>query len=433
MAGQSTWANAGTATNAFVVNPRLSKSIYYKSTWKSIVGKINAGRTVKTVEIEHSGGKTIDVANSSIVWEKEFGKASNGGNEIRYTMREENTGMARYGASQPAAGDYARYKHTQGWINEVKSPKYPIVDSESAEKIMEVIPDLVKVEKDNIAVWRAKEVDLEWFRACLGGASRNLLLATDGGLGITLFGGSAGAQRSCYNFMVANASALVTPSAVLATHEQACHDAIAGLSDNDDYQFDYDEHKKISYWIGKLNFQPATVGKAEYRAIAFTDPRNIERMTATGGTLSDLFKYAWERGSKNPALYRMQAMELDDILYMPLQLLEFFRPAVNGGGTGIDYGCGYTSDPRSSAYSNSSNLCLTIVCGAGAMLRGMEKRVWVTSDVDAHTGAADYCVHYRDGFVRREWFTKDSRTVMENDSMLVHVSYDPGVGIAYAA
>jgi hypothetical protein len=433
MAGQSTWNNADAATNAYVVRARLQKEIYYQSTWMTVFGKANANRTVDTVEIEHTGGKTVDVTNSSLVWEKQFGKASNGGNEVRYTLREDNKGHATYGATQPNSGDYAQYKHSVCFTNEVKSPKYPIVDSESEEKIREVIDDLVSTEKSAISLWRAQEVDLDGVRSLVGGASRGLLNTTDGGLGVTLFGGTAGAQRSCYNFMVANATALVTPSAVLATHEQACHDAIAGLSDNDDYQFDYEEHMKLSYYAGKLGFKPVTIGKGEYRAVVFQDPRLTERLTKTGGTLSDLFKYAWERGDKNPALYRMKALVLDDILYMPLQVLEYFRCASNGGGTGITYGCGFTDDPRASAYTNSNNLCLSIMMGAGALLRGMERRVWWTASVDDHTGAADYCVHYRDGWMRREWYTKDSRSEMKNDSTLVHVSYDPGVGVAFAA
>lgn len=435
MAGQSGWSNAGTATNAYVIRARLGKEIYYSSTWATVLGTVNHLREVKTITLPH-GDRSVDVGNSSVVWEKTYIKGT-GGNETRFTMRERNKGMASYGEVEPKAGDFAKWKHTRVFINEVKSPKYPIIGSESQEKVAELVNDVVKMEKDNINLWRSQEVDLDFFRTMLTGASRGLLLTTDGGMGMTLYGGTAGAQRSCYNAYFCNEgdqTALATPSASsVATQEQTYHDKLATLHDDDACGFDFDEHLKLSNWVSVLGFQPVTIGKTQYRAVNFCDPRNVERLTAAGGTLAGLFQYAWKRGEDNPALYRMKALVLDDILYIPCQQLAFFRPSVNSGGTGITYGCGHTQDPRADAFTNASNITLSIVCSAGAMLRSMEKRVWFTEDVAAHTGAMDIAVHYRDGMIRREYGAEDGRTALTNDSSLVMFHYDPGVGVAFAS
>jgi hypothetical protein len=71
--------------------------------------------------------------------------------------------------------------------------------------------------------------------------------------------------------------------------------------------------------------------------------------------------------------------------------------------------------------------------GAGALLRGRRKGVYFTVEEGKHKKGKEYAVHYHDGWMRNEWFTKDGRSEISNDSMFVQFNYDPGVGKAYAA
>jgi hypothetical protein len=184
--------------------------------------------------------------------------------------------------------------------------------------------------------------------------------------------------------------------------------------------------------IDQIGFKPVKIGGQELRAVAFTDPRNIYRMTSAGGSLDTLYRNAEERGSKNPALQHCQAYFLDNILYIPLLQMGYFRPTVSGSS--VTYGCGITQDPRTSSFSNTSNITTTIYMGAGAALRGKRKKgLWFTVKEGDHGKGQSYSAHYHDGWMRHDKFTKDGRTVVDNDSMLICFNYDPGVGVAYAA
>jgi hypothetical protein len=298
--------------------------------------------------------------------------------------------------------------------------------------VKEVIDDVVSLKKDGIAMWRGKEVDLDAWRAIFMGASRGLLLQTNGGMGVTLFGGSAGQQRSSYHTYVENVNddALVTPSATLATHETNLATALASLSDDDACYFSYESHRRYSHFLEDLDFKPVKVGGVQYRAVAWMDRRCMDRLD-NDSTLDGKMQNARSRGDKNPSLYHMDKFVLDDILYVPVKQIEYFRPSVSGSV--ITYGCGLTQDPRSKAFTNSSNICPVVYMGAGALLRGRRAGVDVTVETGRHKVGSEYAVHYHDGWLRHDWFTKDGRSEMFNDSMLVGFHYDKGFGKAAAA
>ena len=426
MAGQASWDAPGSSTKAYVVNPVITKGLWYESTYRTMFSKLNGPREVKEVEIMHQGQKmVVDSGNNSVVWEKEF----NGVGECRFTMREETIGMATYGDADPKPGKFAQYRHSECYVITTDSPVQPIVGFESAQNIKDVVEDLVKVEKDNLSMWMSKEIDADGFRALVMGGSRGILGTTDGGKGITLPGCTAGQQRSCYNTYVQGQTGLTTPSYTQATHEATLSTLLAALTDVTTQAFDLDMHKAVSYFISRLNFTPASIGGVEYRAVCFADERNIERLTAVGGTLATLFQFAMERGKKNPAIYSMNTLVIDDILYIPCRQLEALRPTADGST--VAYGAALSSDPRT--YSNTSPICMNVYMGAGALLRGRRKNTSFTVDEGDHGKGASYCLHYHDGWKRNEWSTKDGRSEIKNMSSLVTYNRDPGVGIAYAA
>lgn len=430
MAGQRDWKNRGASTNEYLINPDLEQGVYYQSESRQLFGKINDRREVTTVKIMRDGNEqSIDVGNDSPIWEKNFG---GGVGECRFTLEEEMEGMPVYGPSDPIAGNFQQYKHSNVYVRKITSPKMPVVDEESQFNVSAVIPDLLKQRKGSMSRWREKEVELDAFRALLDGGSRGLLSTTDGGLGITLPGASAGQNRSCYNTYVEGQSGLTTPNYTRATHEGTLSTLVAAISGTAAVQaFDWETHKKIAYLIETrpLALKPVKIGGKEYKAVAIIDPRNVDRLLAYGGTLATAMATAYTRGMDNPVLNRVNGFVLDDICYIPSKYIEYFRPTADGST--MRY-LPATSDPRSSSFANTSNVTMTIVLGAGAILRGRRKKVWFSVKEYDHDTGADYCVHYYDGWMRNEWSTKDGRTSILNDSSLVVFNGDPGVGVAYS-
>jgi hypothetical protein len=425
MAGQSTWNDPGSATNAYVVLPQLSKDIYIESEWSQIFGRMNGTRQVVTKEF--GDGLKIDAGNDSPVWEKSLIENA----ECRFTLREHNEGMPNYGDASVKTGGFANWKHSVCYVRKVKSPAAQFPGFESTENFKRVAEDLVTMEKKGWSQWRSEEVELDAHRAALHGASRGLLLTTDGGKGITLAGGSAGEYRSPYNTYVAGQTGLTTPNYTRATHEATLSTLLVDLSDDSSFGFDYNEHRKHCVNVRNLKFKPVTIGGKKLIAGCIIDNRLLSRLTAYGGTVSTLFMNAYARGKDNPAVNHLEALELDGILYIPSKFLEYFRPTADGAT--ITYGCGMTEDPRSSLYTNTSNICMAWYFGAGCLLRGKRKGgVRFTYYEEKHDGAKEIAMNYDDGWTRNDWVTRDGRTEIKNDNMLMAYYYDPGEFVPFA-
>jgi len=420
MAGQSYWGNSGDATHAEIVNPKLAKEIFTKTSWKTLVGRLNGGRYVKTQTMRF--GRSIDIGNSSIIQEKSVTE----GNEFRMTLMEDLEGMpGGYGDSDVVTGDFTEYKHSKGWINQIDSKAWQLPGRCSQKQAKSVITDPKGDLMAQMTKWTAQEIDYEFVRAALLGASRNLLLSTNGGLGVTLPGASAGQFRSCYHFYVPG-TGLVSASRTRATHEAAVATALDTLANSSTYHFGLTEHDKVGNICEQYYKEEATIGGSSYKTIAVVDRALLWRLFARGGDLETLMKYARERAKSNPALNHMDAYDMDGVLYIPYRGIESFRPSTSGGLP--VYGCGLDSDPRS--YSNSSKIALGMFMGAKSFLRGKDMSWNVTMKQKDHQKGWEYACHWDDGFVRNEWDAKDGRTEMENPHMFIGAWYDAGIGTA---
>jgi hypothetical protein len=429
MAGQGKWDPAGSSTNAYIVNPRLEKDIYWKSTYNTIFGSVNGNRSIKEVNLEFTGGKNMKVnqGNDSPVWAKDMDR----GNETRFTQVEFTTGMGTYGEADVRPGNFDSFLHDACYTRQIDSPEYPVVGDESQMLVKEVLDDVVELKRQGIEDWRAREVDLDAFRSIFMGASRGLLLTSDGGYGLALPGSTAGQQRSCWNTAYCDSNgyiSLTSPAVAQATHEAAVNTAIGSYSDDDKYQFSHEAHRQYCHMIEDKSFKPVTVGGRQYKALALIDRRLIDRLAAD---MQDLFKYAYERGKENPAVSHLGAFSIDDILYMPARQMEFFRPTA--GSSAVTYGAGISEDPREDSFTNSSNICGVVYLGAGALLRAESRKVWFSKEEGRHKKGLWLCSHYDDGWKRREWVSKDGRTKMDNDSSIVGWHYDPGFQRTFAA
>lgn len=422
MAGQSYWGNAGAATNSEIVSFKVQKEIYYKMAIRTLVGKLNGDREVKTTERRFEGGmKKVDIGNSSIIQEKTITE----GNEFRLTMMEELDGDARYGDSAVASAGFAEYKHSRGYVNQIDSPAWQLPGRCSLKQAAEVLSNPKGDLLNMITRWSAQEVDYEFVRALVMGASRGLLKTDDGGLGITLPGSTAGQFRSCYNFYVPG-TGLVSASRTRATHEANVATALSTLANSSTYHFDMTQHNKIGDLIETLNLEPPTVGGKEFQAVVLCDRALLWRMTAASGTWETLMKDANARSKDNPVLNHLPHIEQDGILYIPYRQLEKFRPSVVSSLP--VYGAGIGNSPRQT--TNTSKIALACILGAKSIVRGRDKRIWITTEEGKHGKGIAYACHWDDGLVRNEWDAKDGRVEMENPHMVMAAFYDAGIGTA---
>ena len=421
MAGQAYWGNYGAATHAEIVGKKLQKELYFKTTWKTIFGTLNGGREVRTQMHRFEGRQTqVHIGNSSVVQEVSVTQ----GNQFTLTMQEELEGMAGYGDEPVNTSGYANYKHSNGYVNQCDSKEWQLPGRCSQKQAAEVLGDPKGELLNGIADWAAKEQDYDAVRACLEGLSRGLLLTTNGGLGVAQPGATAGQIRSCYNFYTP--AGLVTPSRTQATHEANVENAITALGDTVGHYFGIEEADAIGNLCETGLVDPPTVNGHKYVAIHIIDPALLWRLMARAGTVDTLMKAALERGKSNPAFDHMQAYELDGMLYIPYRPLMKFRMSADAGASTVAYGAGHTYDPRT--HVNASYICLDIILGAKALLRGRDKRIWITTKTGDHEKGVGYAAHYDDGWTRNEWDAKDGRTEMENPHMIVGAFYDSGIG-----
>jgi hypothetical protein len=418
MAGQVNWQDAGSEQNAHVVQKAIARGLYYAAAMNTLFGRLNGPRELVTQKVIHDGGtKIIDAGNDSPVWKK----SNDENNRAVFTKREPNTGNMTYGDADVKAGDFADYMHNECNVRTVRTPAFPIVGFESADNFKRVVAvnQLVTVEKENISRFVSEEQDFDAFRALLMGASRGILTSQDGGMGISLVGANAGQMRVPTNTLVAGNDDLTGVRWGAADHNALLATAIANnlQSTSDSTRFTYDTHKAISYQVDQLGFKPVRVGGSQYRAVAIIDEWNIHNIRLDP-ILLQIWREATERSAQNKALYSRGEFVLDDILYIPAQQMRFFRPLLDASNN-VVFGAGM-GDPRPKSFRNNSNMLMTIVLGAGAVLRGTRSdTAMFTTDTGRHQIGLEVSYKYQDGWRRSDWYTADGRQEIANDSSLV--------------
>jgi len=417
--------------NNYIVQPEIVASIEARATAASVFGKLNAGRVADT-EVVAGGGKTvISSGKESPVHEKTL----NENNTARFTLEEELEGMPTYGDAPVKPGDYQKYLHAVIEARTISSPGFPIMGFESADNAKRVIPfsDLVSRKKSAISTWMNREYDLDAIRAILYGLSRGLYMKEDGGKGTELYGTNAStrwrAPLNSYVCGVGQTGFTAQDAGNATTHNNNLGQLLSLLTPGNAAQkFNWDTHRAISALIDKARLRPVKLNGQQYRAVVLTDIRNIYSLRSDPELL-DTWKRATPRDDKNLALFSRNSLVLDDIFYLPTEILSWFRPTVNQStGEIVRFGCGFDLDPRSPAFTNDSNITMSIVLGAGALRRGRRKYAMRFTEFDApHDKGKELAVHWDDGWMRNEWFSKDGGVPrMHCDTSFVVFNADNG-------
>jgi hypothetical protein len=289
--------------------------------------------------------------------------------------------------------------------------------------------EIVSSRRPQISKWMEREFDLDGFRALYMGLSRGLWDQENGGKGSSLNGTSDTVRtRVPFNTFVAGASGLTPQYWDAATHNNALATALAGMAASEASSFNFGTHEIISALVDQTKMRLVSLGGKEYRAIVLLDPRNAHAIRRDKD-LRELWMLATPRDTKNPAIYSRGYLELDDILYLPVQIMKWFRPTINGAGASgnrITFGCGMNIDPRP-GFTAPSNITTSIVLGAGALRRGRRYgEAKFTSNAGYHGDGLEIAVRYDDGWMRNEWYTKDQRQEMVCDSSFTVFNWDSG-------
>lgn len=448
MSGQGYVGAAGDATHAYTIVPLIEKSIDTLSRRSSIFGGLgwdDAGRErlVKTKEI---GGKEIDVGNLSVIQTKEI----NVGDEARFTLGLDFTGLPTHGQAAVKQGDYPEFLHDNVRLNMFDSPEFPFWGEMDQQRFANMVADMEEYYQKKIAMYMADWIDFLGIQSCLHGADRGLLLTSEGGLGMTLMNAAtAGSAISCKNTYVGG-SGMVTWNATRATYETAVGHAIYGLTDTSGDGFSLEAHEAILNQLISLRFQETEALGMQLRAVALCDPWLIRRILNrnSNNTWYTLLKDADTVGPKNRAIDRDQSVIIDKVLYIPCDWLRAFR-AVGNDNVQPTYGAGLTSDPAVyiKTADATSKKCPIIYMGARALLCAKSSkvygagtdakkggRIWFTPRYGDHGKGGGWAAHTKVGFKRYEPMSKVGGTVTyHNDATLVAWFYDPGPGVSFAS
>jgi len=432
------WDKASKEYNSGIVQPEVVAQIYMKSQAESIFSTLGGGRVIAE-SVDGSNNVTIGSGKDSPIFEKTLSQ----NNTAIFTMEEELEGMPTYGDASVRPGNAPNYMHAQIQARSIWSPAYPIHGYELQDNMKRVIPLNTHVarRKNSMGVWAGREMDLDGMRASLYGLSRGLYLDTDGGKGTELYGTDAATRyRVPFHTFVPSGTATDTrldkvSNAVSAqTHNENLRSRLVDLNSavgTYNTKFTFDTHRGISEIVRKLRLRPITLNGQKLRAVVLMDPRNFHSLRKDP-ELVELWTHATPRDMKNFAIYSRQAIELDEILYLPKELVSWFRPVVTTtGNSGVRFGVGFDVDPRSEGFEESvgsgSNLTMSIVMGAGALRRGRRKFDMSFKEHNApFDKGKEIAMTWDDGWMRNEWYAKDGRDKVYCDSSFVVFNKDEG-------
>lgn len=428
MAGQTEWKDAGSGVNDFIVKEQVAKGVYYAAMASGVWGNINEMRNVDPIEIVAGGGKTtIGSGKDSPVHEKSLKE----NNTALFTMMEEYKGMPTYGDADVRPGDFPTFKHGRIEARTISSPGFPVWGYESMDNFKRVMTseEVVSNTRNQVSKWMGREFDLEGFRSMCCGLSRNLWDTQDGGKQTELDGTTATVRtRVPLNTYVAGASDPTATAWSAETHNNNLATALAGITQDETSNFNFETHLVITRLIDKYGMRPVKYRGREYRAIALQDPRNAYALRRDEEIVKR-WMFATERSEDNRSLNSRGIVVLDDILYLPVQIMPWFSPTVTPSaqsGNRIRFGCDMIQDPRDSNFVNNSNITMTMVLGAGAQRRGRRfSELRYTTETGRHgKGGPEVAVHWDDGWMRNEWFSKDGRNEMFCDSSFTVFNWD---------
>lgn len=177
-AGQIDWRSQATgsndAVNNYIIQAAREKKMYYEVRDSGSFGDLSK----RKVDGPGSNGGNglfdadVDVSGTGAVWTYN----QDAGDEKRFTLMRSPNGVATYGDTNPREGDFVSYLFQNVFMNEVDSPKFPIMGRMSQQRAKDMITDPKSVIRQHIVLWHSEEFDWDHAYALHMGQSAGLHL-----------------------------------------------------------------------------------------------------------------------------------------------------------------------------------------------------------------------------------------------------------------
>lgn len=415
--GQVTWETQGTGTNDYIVPFETEKNIAHEFRFRSAFGKLSKPMKQMTVG---SGPeqRDLDVGESAAIWSKEI----TSGDEVRFTLEQNMRGAPTYGDAEVRVGDYLAYLHQNIILNKLDTPAVPVIEEMSAMRVKEVISNPESRIRGQITMYLAEQYTYDVLDGFFKGMSRNLQEPkANGGRALDL-GLGAGIQCSPENFLIAG-SGFVSGTGGSGAYETQLISDLNGLEDTAGDYITRDFIHNMRYAVSQRKVAP--MAETDGREVWYcpTDPHLMARLTKPGMPLFEAWKFAKERGDKNP-VFGHGSLELDGFIFYPEERLKQYRPITTGGA--LLYG---SNAPDKREVTVTSNIALMMVLGNGAILEGHNGAVNITYDEGRHGKGKTIAGHVKQSFMRAVWKPKDGRatTVRIQQGSMACAFYEPGL------
>lgn len=416
MGGQVTWESQGTGTNDYIVPFETEKNIAHEFRFRSAFGKLS--KPMKTMTVGSGPEqRDLDVGESAAIWSKEI----TSGDEVRFTLEQNMKGAPTYGDAEVRVGDYLAYLHQNIILNKLDTPAVPVIEEMSALRVKEVISNPESRIRSQITIYLAEQYTYDVLDGFWKGFSRNLQEPKANGGRALDIGLGAGVQVSPENFVVAG-SGFVSGTGGTSQYETNLLNDLNGLEDTAGDYITRDFMHNLRYAVNQRKVAPISGEAGQENWYCPCDPDLLMRLTKPGMPLFESWKFARERGEKNP-VFGHGSMELNGFIFFPEERLRQYRPVTSSGA--IVWG---SNAPDKREVTVTSSVALMMVLGNGAILEGHNGAVSITYDDGRHGKGKTIAGHVKESFMRAVWKPKDGRTgVRIQQGSMACAFYEPGL------
>ena len=438
MIGQTDWRSQAQGTgdniNNYMVQAALDLNMYHEVRDSGSFGDL-ARR--KTEGQGANGGNglydaEVDVTGTGAVWSVTIET----GDEKRYSLLQNPGGEASHGDANPKEGDFQSYLFQNCFLNELDSPKFPVMGRMNQQRIKELIADPKSSVRDLVKIWFAEEIDFQFTYALHMGQSSGLhLTRTQSGsdsLGKTLGFGSdalaAGVDAPPEIVYTATSGARV---AVPATGPRSNAyrtnyiTAAAALAANGTKFF---TRRSVEFIVNKATVHKIKKVKgANWDYDFLCDGALLRDLLTTNSTLMTQYQQAQQgQGTAGQKSLDIRgAIVVDGVRFIPSRSVEKFRIYGNGSTTGVNagspvlrYGDG-TLDRRNKVFEGADyKIGAGFLLGDGALIE-LTNGALETYEHEGDDGKAWSVYGFlKQGIRRSLWVRQDGESVTATDGWL---------------
>lgn len=438
MFGQTDWRSQATGTgdniNNFPVQAALDLMMYHEVRDSGSFGDL-ARQKLEGPGANGGNGlydAGVDISGTGAVWSVTI----ESGDEKRYSLLQNPNGEASYGDANPKEGDYQSYLFQNCYLNEVDSPKFPVVGRMSQQRIKELISDPKSSVRDHVKVWFAEEIDFRFTYALFMGQDPGLHLtpAASGSdtLGKALGFGSdplaAGVDAPPEIVYTATTGARVTVPAAgprSNAYRTAYITAAAALATAGNKLF---TRRSVEFMINAATkHKIKKVKGANWDYDVLCDGALLRDLLTTNSTLMTQYQQAQQgqgvAGQKS--LDIRGAIVVDGLRFIPSRSVEKFRIYGNGSTTGVNagtpilqYGDG-TRDRRNKVFEGADyKIGAAFLLGDGALIE-LANGALETYEHEGDDGKGWSTYGFMKQGIRRSlWVRRDGENVTATDGWL---------------